>query len=212
MPRCPVCYVPMTRTEEEGLRGHACPSCFGHWMPAVAMLRRFRADVQQIAVKTAELVPAAQVVEVASSDGAPVAVAEPAVSTVPEQSPLEDLVEIVAASDSKGPLRCPDCEKVMRKDRYQQMIPVMVDRCKACDRVWLDTGELHLLRRLYVELGTSTDPEVVRLREKMAVVSMDWHTRPVLGQVQGQPTAEVAGPTMEIADLSQLVFRLLVRH
>jgi len=149
-------------------------------MPAVAMLRRLRADVQQ-ANEHAEHA---------------------------EQSPLGDLVEIVAASDSKGPLRCPECEKILRKDRYQQMIPVMVDRCKQCDRIWLDTGELHLLRRLYFELATSSDPQIVSLREKIAMVSMDWHTRPTLTQ----STTESVHTATEVADLAKLVLRLLIRN
>jgi len=169
-------------------------------MPAVAMLRRLRLDVQQAGVKTPD--PASVPAAVPESE------AQAVNADQSEQSPLADLAAIVAESDSKKPLRCPECEKMMRKDRYQQMIPVMVDRCKQCDRIWLDTGELHLLRRLYFELATSSDPQIVSLREKVAMVSMDWHTRPPLTQ---QPVPDSVSNAAEFADLAQLVLRLLIR-
>jgi len=121
-------------------------------------------------------------------------------------SPLEDLIEIVAESDSKKPLRCPECEKSMRKDRYQQMIPVIVDRCKQCDRVWLDTGELHLLRRLYLELATSSDPQIVSMREKVAMVNMERHVQPTLAESVATDIADVAS-NMSLRALARMLLR-----
>ena len=43
--------------------------------------------------------------------------------------------------------------------------------------VWLDAGELALLRALYRELITSDDPEIVRRREKVATILMQWEGR-----------------------------------
>jgi len=148
-------------------------------MPAMVMHRRLRMDVQ------------AAVSVGGGEEG---------------QSPLEDLIEIVVESDCKKPLRCPECEKTMRKDRYQQMIPVMVDRCKQCDRIWLDTGELHLLRRLYLELATSSDPQIVSMREKVAVASMDLHSRPPLTESVATDVAYVAA-NMTLRVLARMLLR-----
>jgi Zn-finger nucleic acid-binding protein len=54
------------------------------------------------------------------------------------------------------------------------MIPVPIDRCRHCQSLWLDVGEYQLIRRLYVELVTSTDPKVVSLREKLAGARLEW--------------------------------------
>jgi Zn-finger nucleic acid-binding protein len=149
MPRCPNCFSPMTRVEQDGIKSISCPSCFGTWIADIALLRRVRLNAA----------PAA-------------ADAPPAPATA-----LVDLAEIVSASDSKEPLRCPQCEKPMIKDRYHPMIPVQIDRCKPCGYAWLDTGELSLVRQLYTELMTSDDPEIVRRREQVATALSAWDSR-----------------------------------
>jgi len=59
----------------------------------------------------------------------------------------------------------------MHKDRFHPMIPVQIDRCRPCSSIWLDAGEFSLLRRLYVELMTSTDAEILHRREKVATLT-----------------------------------------
>jgi Zn-finger nucleic acid-binding protein len=90
---------------------------------------------------------------------------------------LEDLAEVVQTSDSRQVLHCAECGKPMVKERFHPMIPVVVDRCRACGYIWLDAGELPLLRRLYVELMTSDDPEICRRREKVAIITEQWENR-----------------------------------
>jgi Zn-finger nucleic acid-binding protein len=90
---------------------------------------------------------------------------------------IPDLAETVNASDTKKKLRCPQCEKEMLKDKFHPMIPVGIDRCRGCNMIWLDAGELALLRALYRELITSDDPEIVRRREKVATILMQWEGR-----------------------------------
>jgi Zn-finger nucleic acid-binding protein len=155
MPRCPSCFAPMTRVEEDAIRSHSCPHCFGTWISNIALLRRVRLDAQAFH------------------------------DTAEPKSSLADLAEIVAASDSRQALRCPQCEKPMLKDRYHPMIPVQIDRCKACGYVWLDAGECSLIRRLYVELMTSDDPEIVRRRDKLATAMAAW---------EGKRAAQAFGP------------------
>jgi Zn-finger nucleic acid-binding protein len=155
MPRCPNCFSPMTRVEQDGIKSVSCPNCFGTWIADIALLRRVRLDA-----------------------------AAPAGASSSPQISLADLAEIVSASDSKEPQRCPQCEKPMIKDRYHPMIPVQIDRCKPCGYVWLDTGEFSLIRQLYIELMTSDDPEIVRRRDKVAAALSAWdarHVGPTLG-------------------------------
>ena len=154
MPRCPNCFTPMVRVEEDDIKSLSCPYCFGTWVANIALLSRIRTD----------------------------AAASTAADTAASPADLAELAEMVTASDSRTPLRCPQCEKPMVKDRYHPLIPVRIDRCKPCGHVWLDTGELSMIRVLYVELTTSVDPEIVRRRDKLAAAlsAGDAQRRPVL--------------------------------
>ncbi len=69
--------------------------------------------------------------------------------------PLTDLADTVSHSNSTAALSCPDCQRVMTKDRFHPKIPVQIDRCDACQHIWLDAGEQGLLLRLYEELMSS---------------------------------------------------------
>jgi Zn-finger nucleic acid-binding protein len=173
MPRCPSCFVPMTRTEEDAIRAHVCPNCFGTWITSVAMLRRVRLDVA------------------AAKERSPQNPTDD--SKLP---PLSDLVGIVAEANNKKPQRCPECERPMLKDRFQQMIPVTIDRCKPCNSIWLDTGEYNLIRRLYVEMILSEDPRIVQLREKIGSVGAQWEARSTLSDSLSNNTP--AGFTLSV--------------
>ena len=75
MPRCPVCFVPMTRVEEGGVRHSECPSCFGLWIDTMAIRQRLADEIK----------------------------ANPAGSAPrdPNETPLADLATLVAESDAK---------------------------------------------------------------------------------------------------------------
>jgi Zn-finger nucleic acid-binding protein len=151
----------MSRVEEQVsgavLRSHSCPQCYGVWIPHVALLRRANIDAARAHAHLGE--PAADHAEA----GTPTA---PAVEA-PTAS-LEDLAAVVAETNSKKELRCPSCNKMLQKDRFHPLIPVMIDRCKPCGCSWLDAGEMPMIRRLYAELMSSDDPKVVELRQKTA--------------------------------------------
>ncbi|MGN6369917.1 MAG: zf-TFIIB domain-containing protein [Phycisphaerae bacterium] len=176
----------MTRVEEEGVPSCICQQCFGRWIAETAMHRRTRLDVEQ-------------------AQGAGAGGGEGSVM----QQPLEDLVEIVATADSKMGLRCPVCEKPMVKDRYHQMIPVSIDRCRHCRSMWLDTGEYLLIRRLWVELVTSTDPRVVTLREKLAGARLEWDAQErALAEARDAMDAGIhqhGGDEFTMAELSRIL-------
>ena len=178
----------MTRVEEEGVPSCICQQCFGRWIAETAMHRRTRLDVQQTQGGS-------------GGEGG---------SDLMRQ-PLEELAEIAATADSKTPLRCPTCEKPMLKDRFHQMIPVLIDRCKQCRSMWLDTGEYLLIRRLYVELVISTDPRVVTLREKIAGARLEWdaHER-ALAQAHDVMDARAhqhGGDEFTVAELARILRR-----
>jgi Zn-finger nucleic acid-binding protein len=170
----------MTRTEEDGIRAHVCGSCFGTWISSVAMLRRVRLDVKEMKEKEGQ-------------------------SKLP---PLAELVDLVAEANNKKSQRCPECEKPMTKDRFQQMIPVTIDRCRHCNQIWLDTGEYNLVRRLYVEMMTSDDPQIVRLREKVGRAGAAWDARTTATEEAARSVG--AGP--DLTDLTiSTIFNILLR-
>jgi Zn-finger nucleic acid-binding protein len=141
----------MTRVDDAGIRYASCAQCFGTWIRTISVKRFINLDARQ------------------NSANAPV--------EDPNQATLADLASVVATADTKTVLRCPECEKPMQKTRYHSMIPVIIDRCRACDSLWLDAGELALLRRLFYEMATSDDPKIVQLREKIASVASQWTGR-----------------------------------
>jgi len=169
MPRCPACFTPLTRVLEDDIKSAVCGNCFGTWIDEAALMRRTRMDAG--AAGSAQLGGGAASGVVSSSKGAGAA---GGADSVPE---LAELAEIVQTSNSKGMLRCATCEKPMQKEHFHPMIPVEVDRCRACRCVFLDAGELALVRRLHAELMTSDDPEIQRRRDKVAAVAMQWQQR-----------------------------------
>ncbi len=85
---------------------------------------------------------------------------------------LQELAAIVVESNTTERLHCPVCPVDLVKERYHPLIPVDINRCPRCAGVWLDVGELPLLRRLFTELLTSMDPEVVALRDKVGTTGL----------------------------------------
>jgi Zn-finger nucleic acid-binding protein len=147
----------MTRVLEDDIKSAVCGNCFGTWIDEVALMRRTRMD-------------AGRESQTGENAGAGVAAA----ASVPS---LSELAEIVQTSNSREMLRCAVCEKPLLKERFHPMIPVEVDRCRECKCVFLDAGELALVRRLYVELMTTDDPEILRRRDKVAAVAAQWQAR-----------------------------------
>src|SRR5215216_6759362 len=99
MPRCPSCFAPLTRVEEEQIKSAVCANCFGTWINSVALLRRTKMDVQAVFSENGATGSAAAI----------------------QSASLSELAEMVQASDSKQQLRCPQCEKFMHKDRFHPM-------------------------------------------------------------------------------------------
>lgn len=147
MPRCPSCNVPMTRVEGDTLRACTCSNCFGTWVNTTALKRHVNLESRNLA-------PA--------SEG---------------DASLPDLAAVVSESNTKKELRCPECAKPMAKTRFHHMIPISIDVCRRCSKMWLDAGELNLLRQLYREMANSQDPRIIQLREKIASVNLDLANR-----------------------------------
>jgi Zn-finger nucleic acid-binding protein len=148
VPRCPSCFTPLTRVVEEEIKSAVCGNCFGTWINAGALLRRTQLDVRE-----ANQAKAGNATSAAS---------------------LEDLAQVVQESNSQAMLRCAECGKPMTKGKFHPLIPVVVDRCNPCGYIWLDAGEMMLVRKLYAELMTTDDPEITRRRDKVATVAAQW--------------------------------------
>jgi Zn-finger nucleic acid-binding protein len=44
---------------------------------------------------------------------------------------------------------CPKCFATMGKERLRKPVPILLDRCKRCDLLWFDGGELALFQMAY---------------------------------------------------------------
>jgi Zn-finger nucleic acid-binding protein len=135
------------------------------------------------------------------------AAAAPEAVNEANQASLADLAAVVSEAHSTKALRCPECEKPMPKSRYHAMIPVIVDRCRGCDSLWLDTGEYNLLRQLFRELATSDDPEIMRLREKVGAANSQWESR----SSATERAAESLGDIIDAETLLTGLIRTLMR-
>ena len=154
--RCPKCLEMLTIVDRNGIRARECPSCFGSFLAEIALKRMTRLQVTQQA-------PASQ------NDPA-----SPAITDASNSGPsIAELAELVAESNSKERLRCPECTVEMTKNRVHPLIPVEIDTCPKCKSSWPDAGELALIQKLYFALQNSDDPKIVRLREKIAGINLD---------------------------------------
>ena len=176
MPRCPSCGILMTLVEEDGITRKTCSSCFGDWMRRITMLHVVRGPLpadalpQPAAAVPADTGGAANTSTPGSAAGVPAVPSAPAAQR-PVAS-LVDLAVLVKESNIGRPLRCPECQQLMRIGRVHMMIPVDVQFCDPCQGVWLDVGKLPLLHRLYYELLHSTDPKIIELRERLALADL----------------------------------------
>ncbi len=187
MPRCPACSVPLTRVEESAdgttLRSQVCPQCFGTWVPHVALLRRANSDAAWAQAHLGDPLPA---------------------QTNPAAASLQDLAAVVAEGDTAQELRCPSCNKMLQKDRFHPLIPLVIDRCKACGYSWLRAGEIPMICRLYAQLMSSDDPKIVQVRER-------WQTMAGFDALSRGHAAGQHGPTEAVGgiDTLSMLFDLL---
>jgi len=136
--RCPHCLIGLSPDLDRGVTCTVCRSCRGTWISGKA-LERLLARCE------------------GRNGDAPAS----------DNDAISRLSEVVAGSDSRGELRCADCHTPMIKERFDPSIPVLVDRCPACDYIWLDAGERELLLALHYQFLTSDDPAIANKRERI---------------------------------------------
>lgn len=59
--------------------------------------------------------------------------------------PTCDNCATLQAAEQESPRHCLACEAVMEKQLVRQ---VVIDKCTSCGGVWLDSGELELVRKV----------------------------------------------------------------
>ncbi len=62
---------------------------------------------------------------------------------------IDPALPLEAVSDAGGDLMCPRCRVRMDHHGYMDTKWVMIDSCRACDVMWLDTDELSMVSLLY---------------------------------------------------------------
>ena len=58
---------------------------------------------------------------------------------------IDDPSVLEVAESSPNALFCPDCHGILQKFRLSANVPVRIDRCLPCHKVWLDAAEWQLL-------------------------------------------------------------------
>ena len=166
MPRCPACFSPMTRITEDAVKSCTCPNCFGTWIQKIALLH----SVRKLAADSAERTP-----EQIAAD----------------RQDIAELAATVVESNNTKPLRCNVCSAAMVKEKFHPMIPVIMDHCLKCDGIWLDVGEFSMIKKLWVELQTTTDPDLIDKRDKLAMAHLQWEQHKEGFQSTAQTLANV---------------------
>ena len=115
---CPRCETALKESYYEGVEVDVCPRCGGEFVQG-AMLPRI--------VKTRE------------STFSPELLTE-----IEAHEPITG----VPSSEREHPLACPGCAGVLQSINYAGDTAVIVDRCGACDGVWLDGGELEKIQAI----------------------------------------------------------------
>ncbi len=79
-----------------------------------------------------------------------------------EELKVEAKREFKASSPEK--IRCPRCHVPMEKERADSPISIYLDRCAACNVLWLDGGELALVQLAYEAGQKSLDAAEMKRR------------------------------------------------
>lgn len=125
---------------------------------------------------------------------------------------LQDIAAVVAESNTTKKLHCPTCPNDLEKDRFHPLIPVEIDRCPKCKGIYLDVGELPLLQHLWTELQNSDDPQIVRLRDKIAGINLDRELRRQDIQDQVEEMARMGRPRLnDMDDVADFTLFTLVK-
>lgn len=62
--------------------------------------------------------------------------------------------ESLEAQDPQGAIECPKCASGMETRWFSESRRVMIDRCRTCSGIWLDTAELkRILTETYSQKG-----------------------------------------------------------
>lgn len=84
----------------------------------------------------------------------------------------EDLKEILSAErvddtrDQK--LMCPKCEVPLKRRKYRAGSDVDIDNCYSCNGIYLDSGELALIRKNYEDIQSKSKEFLGEFEEKLA--------------------------------------------
>src|SRR5262249_57375062 len=65
----------------------------------------------------------------------------PALPQIPREGPP------ITPADSSQVKICPDCRRLMLRDKVGHSTRIALDQCAACNRIWFDPGEWGLLQR-----------------------------------------------------------------
>jgi hypothetical protein len=117
--KCPRCNSVLSATAYDGVEIEVCPGCKGEWL--------FAGELQKIADHHDEVFTPE---EIAALD---------AVNTE----------KFTAEKDDHDELNCPCCDNVqMEHFNYGDTSGIILHKCKQCDGIWMDKGELEKIEEL----------------------------------------------------------------
>ena len=118
---CPRCGLSLSKQEYEGQNVSFCSTCWGHWLT--------RSQLDNIVKKTQYKF------------------------SKYEKYAVSKTMTIKGDADRQGseqqPINCPECGRLMKRQRYESKCPVKIDECPE-HGIWLDTGEIKDLQ-VFVE-------------------------------------------------------------
>ena len=118
--KCPVCKIVMQHYVYEGTEIHHCLNCYGHWLAKEALQNSVA--VRQVLFDQEESIRLAR--------------------SMPGRS--------VSDGERDRLMACPSCHQDILARRYADDSPITLNRCSACQGIWLDHLELEHVQ-MFVE-------------------------------------------------------------
>ena len=122
---CPRCKLLMRLDDYEGQNVHFCGNCWGHWTTKSALEKILHTTDYSFSERELQTTFQRWI-----------------------DRARKDTVELIGET-----IHCPECKDVLKRRRFLEECPVIVDICET-HGVWLDTGEIKELQIFYEQKGS----------------------------------------------------------
>jgi hypothetical protein len=99
-----------------------------------------------------------------------------------EEGVLKEILEVEKVREPVARvIRCPHCQVPLRRHNYSYNTPIIIDECRRCGGIWLDGGELGIIRNNFYHV-TDKKAAIKKMLEKERTVEemKEFHQKEML--------------------------------